>query len=48
MITGQKEGNKRKADQYWPDEENKMMDLENGIKLEHKQTSYQGTYFHRY
>jgi protein tyrosine phosphatase len=48
MITGLTEGNVRKADQYWPDEDNKMMDLGNGVKLEHKEKSYQGTYFHRY
>ena len=48
MITGLTEGNYRKADQYWPDEKNKMKELKNGVKLKYKETSYQGTYFHRY
>ena len=38
----------RKADKYWPDEEEKIMDLGNDIKLQHRETSYQGTYFQRY
>ena len=48
MITGLTEGNLRKADQYLPDENNKTKDLGNMVKLEHKETSYQGTYYHRY
>eukprot|EP00092_Neocalanus_flemingeri_P068120 GFUD01083196.1.p1 GENE.GFUD01083196.1~~GFUD01083196.1.p1 ORF type:complete len:292 (-),score=81.24 GFUD01083196.1:8-811(-) len=47
MITGLQEGEKKKADQYWPDQENKVMDLDNGIKLVHKDSSYHGTYFTR-
>ena len=47
MITGLEEGNRKKADQYWPDKDNQIMVLENEVKLVHKETSYQGTYFHR-
>ena len=47
-ITALMEGNKKKADKYWPDEENRIMDLGNGVKLEYKETSYQGTYYLRW
>ena len=47
MITCLVEGKKKKADQYWPDEENRKMDLGNGHQLEYVDTSYQGTYYHR-
>ena len=48
MITGLTEGNKVKAHQYWPDEENRTMDLGNGVKLEYKEHTYQGTYYLRW
>ena len=48
MITGLMEGTKMKADLYWPDEENKMMELGNDVTVEYLETSFQGTYFHRY
>ena len=47
-ITGLKEGSKKKADKYWPDEESRTMDLGNSIKLEYRETSYQGTYYRRF
>ena len=33
MITALTEGNRRKADQYWPDEDNSTLELENNIKV---------------
>ena len=47
MLTGLEEGNKKKADQYWPDQEEEVMDVGRGIILAHVSTSYQGTFFTR-
>ena len=47
-ITGYMEGRKMKADKYWPDEENRIMHLGNGTKMDYKETSYQGTYYLRW
>ena len=48
-LTDLTEGTKKKSDRYWPDENKKILELDNGVKLEHlSQTSYQGTYYHRY
>ena len=47
MITALQERNKKKADQYWPDSETEILNIGEGITLEHKSTSYQGTYYHR-
>lgn len=47
MITGLTEGNIKKADQYWPDEENRTINLEGNIQLKYIDTSYQGTYYLR-
>ena len=47
-LTDLTEGNKKKSDQYWPDEKKKLIKLENGVRLEHlNYTSYQGSYYHR-
>ena len=47
MITALQERNKRKAEQYWPDSKTEVLNIGGGITLEHRSTSYQGTYYHR-
>ena len=52
MLTGLHEGEKKKADQYWPDGSPKSeladtIDLGDGCKVQHLTSSYQGTYYHR-
>ena len=47
MLTGLEEGNKKKADQYWPDKDQETLDLGNGVNLKHVSTTFQGTYLNR-
>ena len=47
MLTGLEEGNKKKADQSWPDKDQETLDLGNGVNLKHVSTSFQGTYLNR-
>ena len=48
MLTGLHEGEKKKADQYWPDEVEPELVVESGdLRLEHASHSYQGTHYHR-
>ena len=48
LVEGPPEGpQKKKADQYWPDKEDPIMELGNGVILEHLSSSYLGTYFCR-
>ena len=46
MITALKEGNKFKANQYWPDSKNPNIEMYN-CKLKYESHTYPGTYFHR-
>ena len=47
MITALQEGGKVKADQYWPDNENPVKNLGNGISLEYQTSSFQGDFVER-
>ena len=44
MVTQLLEANKVKANQYWPDKDNKKMDLKDGARIELLDTSFQGNY----
>ena len=44
MLTSLEEGTKKKADQYWPDKDNRRMDLKEGARAELQDTSFQGNY----
>eukprot|EP00092_Neocalanus_flemingeri_P028210 GFUD01030634.1.p1 GENE.GFUD01030634.1~~GFUD01030634.1.p1 ORF type:complete len:437 (-),score=90.14 GFUD01030634.1:394-1647(-) len=47
MITDLVEGNKVKAHKYWPDTDNRVLNLEGGMKVKYLSHSYPGTYYHR-
>ena len=47
MLTALEEDNNKKADQYWPDRNNKVINVGKEIKLEYVETTYQGTYLNR-
>ena len=44
MVTQLNEASKVKAHQYWPDKDNKKMDLKDGVRIELLDTSFQGNY----
>ena len=44
MVTQLVEDKKVKAHQYWPDKDNKKMDLTDGARIELLDTSFQGNY----
>ena len=44
MVTQLMETNKVKAHQYWPDKDNRRMDLKEGARVELQDTSFQGNY----
>ena len=44
MVTQLVEANKVKAHQYWPDKNNRRMDLKEGGRVELQDTSFQGNY----
>ena len=48
MLTALEEAGKKKADKYWPDEEEKVLMLPNiGISVVHESTDYTGIYLQR-
>ena len=47
MLTALEEDNNKKADQYWPDRNTKVINVGKEIKLEYVETTYQGTYLNR-
>ena len=49
MLTALEETGKKKAAQYWPDQDNQVLDLPDaGIVIYHELTNYNGDYFERY
>ena len=48
MLTALEEGEKKKSVRYWPDQEDKVLNLQNaGIEIQYEMTNYTGVYLER-
>ena len=48
MLTALEEGEKKKSVRYWPDQEDKVLNLSNaGIEIQYEMTNYTGVYLER-
>ena len=48
MLTALEEGEKKKSVRYWPDQEDKVLNLPNaGIEIQYEMTNYTGVYLER-